>query len=58
MKSTFRDFDQVANYKNFLKAISSAETSNVVVDFDDTSAYAGLDLEDRDVDQLLEKQVS
>ena len=54
----FENLDDIAVYERFEKAIIDPDTRNFVIEFDETKAYAALDIDESILETLLPIKVS
>ena len=57
-KREMQDFDDAAVYKRYEDAVKNPNTENFVIEFDSENARAALDLDEREMQGVLEKEVN
>ena len=57
-KREMQDFDDAAVYKRYEDAVKNPNTENFVIEFDSENARAALDLDEREMQGFLEKEVN
>jgi hypothetical protein len=53
----FEDFDQASVYKNYQAALLRPETHNIVIDFDNATSFAALNLDSVSLKKVLQTEV-